>query len=826
MTLITPQLTRSLLASAVLACSLIPTAHAIQPQRWTHSTEADFEAGELDGVVVTNLGDLKLATAVETLGELPEDVSVIYDLAVIGDTTLIAAGPSGKLLKLVDGEITELADLPDHQVFALLASSDGFVTAALSGPAAKLVAYDPDGKVLREMPLPEDVRYVWDMATRAGGDELVLATGPEGKILSVNADGETTELLDTAQANVLCLAEGNGGEVYAGTDTDGLVYRLDADGSAFVVYDAAEPEIGALLFADDGSVYVGTADAEQARPGRMENAAEEETGRPAPDGEADAAEVMPTPPAELPTEPEPQPLDNAAEPDAASAETSKDTASSTPATNTADESDPLADAATQDPGDIIEAAGPPSTEQLDALRAEVRKRLLAARKSGKVAAGPAAGKSTPRPTRNARAASGGGGDKSGNAVYRIDTQGFVSEVFRESVAVLKLVEQPDGNILVGTGSEGQLYRLDPAAGETSVLNDLDAQQLLTLTLDGDRILVGGSNPAALLSLSGVTADSGTYTSDVMDASQISLWGVFLLTADFPAGGRVTVETRSGNVADPEIAAWSPWTEAASFGPALGAKVSPHYEAKIASPPARFLQYRLTLELDGTVLDSRSPETPHVGKVELAYVTPNIRPSLSSLTAAYPGFAGVDQPPSAAMSIGWEATDDNGDRLLYDLEFKPAGGANWLPLAEDLTDTSYEWDTRKVPDGRVHLRVTADDRLDNPGDMAMTARRLADPVLIDNTPPVVEDLSIDVTGRIAQITATAADAYSPIRSVAYTLDDAAEYTPVLPDDLIYDSTTEAWSATIRNLSSGGHTLTVRTLDARGNATYTSNLFQVE
>ncbi len=406
-------------------------------------------------------------------------------------------------------------------------------------------------------------------------------------------------------------------------------------------------------------------------------------------------------------------------------------------------------------------------------------------------------------------------------MYRIDTQGFVSEVFRESVAVLKLVQQPEGQILIGTGSEGQLYRLDPAAGETSVLNDLDAEQLLSLTLDGERILVGGSNPAALLSISETTAASGVYTSDIMDATQVSLWGKMLVTVALESGSEVLVETRSGNVADPDIAGWSPWVEAEAVTFQPDHPLLQPYELSVDSPPARFLQYRLTLARGDNA-------TPTVGKVELAYVTPNLRPSLSSLAAAYPGFAGVDQPASPSMSVNWEAADDNGDRLLYTLEFKPAAATTngWLPLAEDLTDTSYEWDTRKVPDSRYHLRVTADDRLDNPGDMALTARRLADPVLIDNTPPAVDELSIDVTGRTAQITATAADAYSPIQSVAYALDDAEQYTPVLPDDLIYDSTSEAWSVTLRNLSPGGHTLTVRTLDARGNATYTSTLFQVE
>lgn len=828
-----PRFLSLLTTAALLGAFLSTSAHAIQPQRWVHSTEADFEAGEFDGVVATNLGDLKLATGVETLGELPEDVTVIYDLAVVGETTFVAAGPAGKLLILQDGEITEVADLPDHQVFALLPSTEGFVTAALSGAESKLVAYDAEGQIVREIALPEDVRYVWDMATRDAGQQLVLATGPEGKVLGVSVDGDVEELLDAAQANVLCLAEGDAGEVYAGTDTDGLVYRIDADGTAFVVYDAAEPEIGAILFAEDGHVYFGTADAEQARPGRMESAAAEETGRPAPDGDTPAADDAPIEaPGELPVEPAPQPLDadgsDIAPAEVASAAVSEaaDAADESSSADTADAENKAAADTPETTDSDAESAGPPSPERYDALREEIRNRLLAARKSGAVAQG----KPAARPTRNARpaASSTGNGDQSGNAVYRLDPRGFVAEVFRESVVVLKLAELPDGHLLVGTGSEGQLYRLDPAAGETTVLNDLEPEQLLAMALVDDGgtggIVVAGSNPAALLSLSDTPAESGTFTSQALDATNISLWGVLHLTADLAPGTSVSVETRSGNVADPEVAAWSAWSDVGEIEPADDHPPLQPFELKVDSPPARFLQYRLTLHADDA-------NVPTVGKVELAYVTPNLCPAISTLTAAYPDFAGVDQPASPAMSVSWEATDDNGDRLLYDLQYRPATGkatSNWLTLAEDVTDTSFEWDTRKVPDGRYHLRVAADDRLDNPGQMAMTARRLADPVLIDNTPPESPDepFTVEVTGRTATLTGVARDRFSPIHSVAYTLDDAEQPTPVLPDDLIYDSTTEAWSATLSDLSPGGHAVTVRILDTRGNATYTSKLFEVK
>src|SRR5690606_2715227 len=122
---------------------------------------------------------------------------------------------------------------------------------------------------------------------------------------------EAVELLDAAQANLLCLGRDGKGNIYAGSDTDGLVYRIRVNADAgddqpraqvFVIYDAPEPEIGALLVLEDGTVFVGTADAEQARPGRLSEAVSEEAGRPT-DLEAPVQPVEPPQPPDMPGEP-------------------------------------------------------------------------------------------------------------------------------------------------------------------------------------------------------------------------------------------------------------------------------------------------------------------------------------------------------------------------------------------------------------------------------------------------------------------------------------------------------------------------------------------
>ncbi len=817
-----------LLLAVASVCLMGTAASAIQPQRFQHSTEADFEPGEVDGTLVTSLGDVKLATESKSVGEMPEEASIIYDLHQMADGTVyLAAGPKGKLLKQDGDAVIEVADLPEEQVFAL-GEYGGKLLVAISGETSRLaVLEDGELKTLVEL---EGVRYIWDVLTPSAksynGPAILAATGIEGKLLGINPDDPepVLELFDAQQANILCLAMDNQGRILAGTDEDGLVLRLEPgeeDGyQAFAMFDAPEPEIGALLVASDGSVYVGTADAEQAKPGRLEEAASEETGKPDDDteetngegeDEPDDAEA-PAEPGEIPgVEPEPEPIEED-QADEAEAEVTAEA--------TEEDTTEQADASVSDEAEVNATDTEPSPEQYDRLRELIRDRLSKARKSGQMQAGASmggGGSSSSSSASRSRPVSAPAAEKEGNAVYHIDSQGFVHEVFRDSVMILKLVEA-DGKLLAATGNEGQVFVIDPATRENAVLVDLGSEQIpaMMLSEDGATVL-GTANPAELFTLGSSYGHRGIYTSPTLDAAQISLWGSMSLTADIPEGCSLTVETRSGNVQDPEQAAWSPWSQAHALMPDENLPALAPKEIAVQSPPARFLQYRLTLTGSDEL-------TPVIDRVEAAYVTPNLKPVIAKVTAAYPE-AEQDAPPATIMNIEWEAADDNLDPLVYKLEYQPAGSDRALLIEEDLTELTYEWETRRVPDGRYLVKVTADDRPDNPGDMAMTAIRKASPVLVDNSPP---DLTAEqsISGDEIKVSGQAKDDWSSIQSLAYTLDDDDEYHPILPGDLIFDSTQESWDVTISDLSPGPHVLTLRAADNRGNTVYRSVIFQIK
>src|SRR5207302_3010517 len=173
---------------------------------------------------------------------------------------------------------------------------------------------------------------------------------------------------------------------------------------------------------------------------------------------------------------------------------------------------------------------------------------------------PAQPNANPAPNLGGEAETPSAPKAAGNAIYRIDPDGFVTEIFRQPVLIMSLVEK-DGTLLVGTGSDGLIYQVNPAAEETVVLAKVDPKQVLSMlaTKDG-RILLGMANVGGIAAMSRGFASDGTFTSPVMDATQISRFGKIHLQGSMPKETALTVATRSGNVQDPGKAGWSNWSD--------------------------------------------------------------------------------------------------------------------------------------------------------------------------------------------------------------------------------------------------------------------------
>ena len=77
-------------------------------------------------------------------------------------------------------------------------------------------------------------------------------------------------------------------------------------------------------------------------------------------------------------------------------------------------------------------------------------------------------------------------------------------------------------------------------------------------------------------------------------------------------------------------------------------------------------------------------------------------------------------------ITWESTDTDNDNLTYALLYSSDGGASWNPIALDLAQTEYNWDTSELPSGCNYLvKVIASDGFNTSQDISDNSFAISD-----------------------------------------------------------------------------------------------------
>ncbi len=308
-----------------------------------------------------------------------------------------------------------------------------------------------------------------------------------------------------------------------------------------------------------------------------------------------------------------------------------------------------------------------------------------------------------------------------NAVYRIDSEGVVREVFRVKALIYALAWQAD-RLLVGTGPEGHLYEVRGLGEEATPLARLDHGQILSLLEEpGGPLLIGAGDPGAVVRLLPGHVGKGTLVSEVHDTRLISRFGALSWRAERPQGTSLGLQVRTGNVAEPDDT-WSSWSSEQTD--------SAHGRAQV--PAGRFVQYRANL---ATTDPAASPE---LHAVALSYQSANLAPEINKIDV--PDIStGDGATRQTKLNLRWDVSDPNADDLSYTLHVRKEGWPDWVPLGSQngpISETSYSWDTTAVPAGLYRLRVVASDRPSNNPDDALTRERISEPFLIDHEGPVV------------------------------------------------------------------------------------------
>ena len=632
-----------------------------------------------------------------------------------------------------------LTALAEPFLLSAAAHPDGWVVG--TGNAGRVLKVDREGRVTELFAAPEpEVFAVW-----ADADGTVFAgTSPRGKVYRIAAGKPAEVFFEPGETYIWDLARGDDGSLLVATGTQGKLFRVDARGRGEVVYDSDDTHLRTLAPLPGGDLLVGTA-------------GEGLVLRVTPKGEARTLYDA--------TQPEVVALAPAA-------------GGAVYAAVVASEAS-LVDPAKSPPSPASGSTAATGGEATVVVTAE--------------------GEST--------AATGSRGFKGPRSeLLRLSPSGVVESLWTsEDETVYDLLWQGD-RLWVGTGLEGKLYSWDGA--QMLLEKDIDERQVVTLVPGEHGPAFASTNAAAVYRMTAGTERSGTYTSAALDAGQVSRFGSFRWRGETPPGAAVRFSFRSGMSSEPDRT-WSPWTEARE-----GRELSLG-----AVPAGRYLQWRAELR--------SGSDSPSLWGAEASYRQENMDPKIDSFAALEPGQILVPanfnpsnqvfepahpnregifttlEPASGDddsrlkplwkrgyRSLRWNASDPNGDRLAYELSFRPAGGdgsggsAAWRPMAKDLAEDHYSFDATVLPDGVYRFRLTASDRPTNEEEGARTAFRVSEPVLVDHTGPVLVEARRDG----AALLVTVRDELSPVREAVYSV-DAAEWKPAPPTDGLLDGGAE-------------------------------------
>ena len=423
-------------------------------------------------------------------------------------------------------------------------------------------------------------------------------------------------------------------------------------------------------------------------------------------------------------------------------------------------------------------------------------------------------------------------------IYRIRPDGLWDAMWDSGEdSPYDLVIEPSGSLLVGTGTEGKIFRVSGDPARATLLARTTARQVTALLRESSGRIVGvGSNPGKLFAISPESARRGTYDSDVRDAGTVASWGVIRWRAT-AAAGEVTISTRSGNTATPDDT-WSAWSK--PYSNSAG--------EQIVSPNARYLQWRAVLAANGSQL-------PVLTSVTTAYLPRNLRPEISSITVhpagtvfqrpfstgeleiagfedntsdgrgqgqptAGPGAQSLSAPPlgrriyqKGLQTFVWKADDENDDRLQYDVMYRREGETGWKVLKRGVSDPIFVWDTTSVPDGTYLIKVAASDAPSNSPGTALVGELESVGFDIDNTPPRIEVQPAARAGARTTISFVITDNQSSVQRVEYSL-DASRWRVIYPKDGIPDSRREEFEVSLDE-SEVARSVIIRATDAMNN-----------
>jgi hypothetical protein len=379
------------------------------------------------------------------------------------------------------------------------------------------------------------------------------------------------------------------------------------------------------------------------------------------------------------------------------------------------------------------------------------------------------------------------------------------------------------SVLVATGNRAGVYRVERANAATALLTPPQAQVTALLAGGGGVRYAVTSNPVVLWRLGPGTADGGELISAVLDAKRFARFGRVRSVGT----GTRAFSTRSGNADSPDTT-WSRWQAVAGDG-------------AIASPPGRCLQWKLRLgggdaRVDEVTISYReSNQPPRIEDLQVApqgqaFREGEMSPRTEAVTQTLAGGQKVEYSATIGGSrpvrempiwarglrtLSWRGVDPNGDPLRYKVAVRADPDGEWIEIGKDLEASVLTWNTNTLGDGRYRVKVAASDAEGNAVGEGLSAEAVSEPFSIDNTPPRVSSLEAAARPAGVEVSGAAEDGEGWLQRLDLAIDDGAWHS-LTPDGGLSDAPKLTFRTVLKDLVPGPHLVSVRAVDAAGNA----------
>lgn len=395
-----------------------------------------------------------------------------------------------------------------------------------------------------------------------------------------------------------------------------------------------------------------------------------------------------------------------------------------------------------------------------------------------------------------------------NSLYKADTNGTVQRLFfLNQTLVLALSSDKDNNIYFVTGDTADIYKINGDDGLLSYIGGLKNKMLSTFSVSEDGLYFAVSKTGEIYKIKHGYPNKGSFTSDTLDLKLLSKFGSLNSMSTVPDGANISVEVRTGNAARVDNT-WSKFVAVENNG-------------KADVPDGRFMQFKVTMET------SNAESTPILNSMDFTYVENNLAPEVlnGGLTTRYrqqndsSETAKSPQLEENEAMVYWKGSDPNGDKLIYDLEYRLKGEKKYRKLSSNLETSYYKFNAYLMPSGIYDFRITASDKYDNPVGQIKTKTLEVFNIKYDNDPPEIFDFNCIGENANRKITFRAVDKLSFIKTVRYST-ITGEWRYIIPDDGLLDSMDETFSINIDDAEAGS--ITIEVMDTDGNIKYYSFL----